>query len=263
MILDLHAHTRLSHDGFTEVNQLINSCKLRGVDAIAVTEHDRVCQLDSSLFKKAGIELIPGCEFTDNSGAHILGLFVHKSLPYGESTENILLHIRAEGGFSVMPHPWKPGSGFMALNGAPSLVELFDFIELINGGWRSRDKSVDIFRLANEFGLRMIASSDSHKACHVGLCCTRIVTDNFAFNAQDLLRHVNQDDIELLIDKSLLDKAYVHSTSVKTTRFYQFFLHLVPKFIRRSLKLFFYNFSPDRFARPAAFTKVDAIASPW
>jgi len=145
MIIDFHTHTHNSHDGFTTPDELLAACKIRGIDAIAITEHDRVCTINPNPFADAGIEIIPGCEFTCDSGAHIIGLFVRQSLPIGSTAANILNHIRNQGGFALMPHPWKSGSGFMAMDGNLHLASQFDFIELINGGWREGKKCRKLF----------------------------------------------------------------------------------------------------------------------
>ncbi len=52
------------------------------------------------------------------------------------------------------------------------------FIELYNGGWDSRDYQQQIRELAQEYDMRMVAGSDSHKAWHVGYYKTRLVVLN-------------------------------------------------------------------------------------
>lgn len=263
MILDLHAHTVRSHDGFTTARELVAACRLRGIDAIAITEHDRICAADPDLFARNGVELIPGCEFTDASGAHILGLFVTKGLPFGSSSEKILDHIHEQGGFAVMAHPWKPGSGFLATGGARRLAAQFDFVELINGGWLSRDHIADTLELAREFGLRLIASSDSHKANQVGLCCTRIQGAHGSGGAATALRQASQDDIEFLIDGDLLERYGRRVSSLQKTTTYQAVLPFIPKQVRRGIKLAYYSIGDQRYARSSNFKSFNCENLPW
>jgi predicted metal-dependent phosphoesterase TrpH len=256
MILDLHTHTRKSYDGFTSPAELLAACIVRGVDAVAVTEHDFPCDLDPLPFAESGIELIPGCEFTDANGAHIIGLFVRKGLSQRLCSEAILDHIRTEGGLAVMPHPWKPGSGFMAMGGNISLVRQFDFIEFVNGGWPSGDHHTEIVSLAYDHDLRMISSSDSHKASQVGLCCTRIKSATNS-GARDALVNVRQEDIEMLIDQSMLKVHGRLSGVIQRSSSYQSLLPFIPKLLRRTVKIALYAQGPDRYARIPHFESVE------
>lgn len=263
MIFDLHNHSYLSHDGFTRPLELVAACKARGIDAIAITEHDLLCEIDSEIFIEHGIELIPGCEYTDSTGAHIIGLFVETGLGAGADASAILSNIHEQGGFAVMPHPWKPGSGFMAVNGDLQLLPCFDFIELINGGWRAREYASDIIDLANRFNLRMLASSDSHKACHVGLACTDIRKRQADQDARSVLSGASQEDIRLLLDKSLLEKVGRRSNFVQKSAVYQRLLPVVPKSVRRLIKKFRYRLGAERLLGPANLRKVDISSCPW
>lgn len=237
MIFDLHSHTRNSYDGYTTADELLLACKVRGINAIAITEHDEVSLIDPAPFIESGIELIPGCEFTNEVGAHIIGLFVNKSIPFGQTTQEILNHIHSSGGLAIMPHPLKPGSGYLSLNCDLSLVRQFDFIELINGGCISRQDSHVIYKIATKFGVRMIASSDSHKFNQVGLCCISIDIDSTFSSAKQLLINTPQEKIELLVDHALLKKSGRRANIVQKSSLYQFILPLMPKKIRRLIKL--------------------------
>lgn len=263
MILDLHTHTRSSHDGFTKPNELINACIARGIDAIAVTEHDFPCVLDPAPFADRGIELIPGCEFTDTNGAHIIGLFVRKGLPPGLRSEAILDHIHTEGGLAVMPHPWKQGSGFMSNGGDVRLAARFDFIEFINGGWRSAMHAAEIVRLASEHNIRMISSSDSHKASQVGLCCSRIMSAKKCEGARAALDGARQEDIEMLIDHRMLIKHGRRSKFIQRSVPYQLILPLIPTGLRRIFKLALYSAGSERYASPPNFECLKPGSSSW
>lgn len=245
MLFDLHCHTFRSFDAFTSDSEILSQCIERGVNAIAITEHDLDCEVDKAVFHQNGIELISGCEFTDNNGAHIIGLFVSGSLPIGSNAGDIIRYVKSQNGLLVMPHPWKPGSGFMATTCARELLPSFDFIELINGGWDSSPFYDDIVILAEKYNLRMIASSDSHKADQVGLCCTEIEKRDACDNARDLLTSCIQSDIKLMIDHS------VHKKSRKTflakfrqMSLYQTLLKACPYSVRRFLKNLVYSMWP-------------------
>ena len=247
MIVDLHNHTSTSHDGFTTQAELLSACIARGIDAIAVTEHDAFCELDADLFGKNGIELIFGREFTTNDGAHILGLFISNSMPKSDSRYDIIHHIKSQNGIVIMPHPYKSGSGYLSIHGEDELINEFDFIEIVNGGWRAEKYGCEIIKIAQDYNLKMIASSDSHRGCQVGLCATKVINvQEFCVGStQRYLSIAEQGDLELLIDFQGFVRKGRRSKWFQITSIYQLLLTFVPKFIRRLVKKIQYKFSND------------------
>lgn len=78
MSIDLHCHTRFS-DGSTPMEEVISLAALRGVDTLAITDHDTMAGCADALRagKEHGVRIIPGVEISaadpDRSGkAHIL-----------------------------------------------------------------------------------------------------------------------------------------------------------------------------------------------
>lgn len=76
---DLHCHTRLS-DGSITVDELILAAKHRGVQTLAVTDHDTVSGISRAVLfgKENGVEVIPGIELscfdqTRGKKVHVLG----------------------------------------------------------------------------------------------------------------------------------------------------------------------------------------------
>ena len=264
MIIDLHNHTCNSYDGFTTPLELLNSCIQRGIGAIAVTEHDIPCTIDPGPFSERGIELIPGCEYTTESGAHVIGLFVKTGLPSGTKRSDIFAHILFEGGIAVMPHPWKLGSGYMAIHGEDDYLSNFSFIELINGGWKSGNFALSIREIANQYGIRMIATSDSHRGCQVSLCASRFLNKSSdREGVRTKLETAAQSDIELLIDRPILTKHGRRTKWFQRSSIYQDLLPIIPTQLRKSIKAAQYRLSKDRFARTPNFESVELENTTW
>lgn len=77
---DLHVHTNLS-DGTFSPEKVVEYSRIKGLDAIAITDHDSVAGIAPAIMagKDMGIEIIPGVELTaelDDREIHILGYFV-------------------------------------------------------------------------------------------------------------------------------------------------------------------------------------------
>jgi hypothetical protein len=263
MILDLHSHTVASFDGFTSEEELLRACLLRGVDVVAVTEHDRACRVDRARFNELGVEVIPGCEFTTDRGAHIVGLYVSEPAAVGLSPEETLRFIEGEGGIALMPHPWKPGSGCMSVHEEGNWVSRFTFIELINGGWWGAPYFGAIRELANRHDLRMIACSDSHKVSHVGMCVTRIANTECR-PLRDCLKNSPQDAFELLVDESLLKHGGLREiSSLRKSAAYRAMLRTIPAPIRRHAKLAKYKLFEGGAISGSRFVEIDVAGAAW
>jgi predicted metal-dependent phosphoesterase TrpH len=260
MILDLHTHTNHSFDGFTTQEELIYACHIRGINAIAITEHDEVCRLDSSEFDRHGIHLIPGCEYTTSEGAHIIGLFTNISLPTGSDRHLIFSSLEEAGSLVIMPHPFKPGSGYLSVYGLDETIEKFDLIERVNGGWKASEYISEIQDISEKFSIPMIGSSDSHRSSQVGLCVIKLKLSNVSKNSlQTNLKNIKQDDIAILIDRSILIKYGRKIRKFQKSTLYQRLLTFIPMRIRRIIKQTLYKLSKDRFLFPAEFEEI----SPW
>src|SRR5688572_25583244 len=77
---DLHAHT-LHSDGELSPAALVDLAVERGVQALAITDHDTISGVAAAVTHSQGkpIEIVSGCELTayyDEIELHILGLFV-------------------------------------------------------------------------------------------------------------------------------------------------------------------------------------------
>ena len=265
MRFDLHNHTFNSHDGFTTQEEIISSCVVNNINAIAITEHDKFCNLDEGLFSKNGIELINGCEFTDDKGAHIVGLFIKNGDLRDNSASSIIKFIKDQGGLVLIPHPFKPNSGYFTFHQESDLLFDCDFIELINGGWKSKDFNSQILSISEKYGMKYLACSDSHKVSHLGLCLSEIkLSSKFTIgSAKKILTKCNQSEIILYIDKALLKEKGRKTNFIQTSKIYQLVLPLIPFLLRKYVKKALYFFSSNQRVYKVKHSKIEAENSPW
>lgn len=85
MPADLHIHSNLS-DGTNSPEEIAALAAAAGLKTIALTDHDNVEGIDRAVAagQGAGVEVIPGIEFTTESPAaeiHILGYFINEKDP--------------------------------------------------------------------------------------------------------------------------------------------------------------------------------------
>jgi predicted metal-dependent phosphoesterase TrpH len=83
--IDLHTHTMYSDGTFTP-EELVRLARDRGLEVIALTDHDTTAGLveATAAGRDVGVEVIPGVEFStvrDGEGVHLLGYFVDPAHP--------------------------------------------------------------------------------------------------------------------------------------------------------------------------------------
>ena len=74
--IDLHVHTVYSYDSLITPKELVQYAKKRGLDGVAITDHDR---LDSALkiARETDLLIVPGMEIESLNG-HIVALGVRR-----------------------------------------------------------------------------------------------------------------------------------------------------------------------------------------
>jgi len=115
----------------------------------------------------------------------------------------------------------------------------------------------EIIRLADKFKIKMIAASDSHKGCQVGLCCTKILVAGKNNGAKAVLETASQDQIELLVDRHLLEKYGRRNSRIQNSNIYQRLLPVMPKIFRRAVKILRYRVSRQKYAQAPSFKKIE------
>ena len=152
--LDFHVHTTASSDAHTRSDELIPKCNERGLDGLAITDHNILARNVPQ-----GLVIIPGIEISSRDG-HIIGLGVSDAVPRRLSADETILQIRRLGGVSIVAHPYDLLRS--ALN-PEILTTMPDAIETINSAsilhsitW----KRARIF--AEKRSLPQTGGSDSH-----------------------------------------------------------------------------------------------------
>ncbi|MDM7940383.1 MAG: PHP domain-containing protein [Methanothrix sp.] len=170
MKFDLHIHSNYS-DGRASVVEIINAAVRRGLDGIALTDHDNMRGIPAArrYIKEQKLELIlvPGVEVTTSEG-HLLILGVEEPPKRKLSPEETIEAAHALGGIADVPHPYHP------FRNAIGRIPDVDAVEVYN--------SKHLFGLANGRAwvearrrhMPMVAGSDSHFAETVGLGVTEI-----------------------------------------------------------------------------------------
>lgn len=167
--LDLHIHTVYSFDGCIDPSGLREACRRRGLDGVAVTDHDSVRGGLAFAAELPELLIVPGSEIRSAEG-EIIGLFLEEDVPPGLSAPETMARIHEQGGVVVIPHPFD----YVKLKrmGARRLRELageIDALEVLNGKPRYPGANARAARFAESLDLPATAGSDAHVPEHVGL----------------------------------------------------------------------------------------------
>ncbi len=170
--IDLHVHTCYSPDGITTPREVVAYSKRRGLDGVAITDHDTV---DGALklLGKTDIIIVPGIEVS-SLGGHVLALNVTKPVPPNLTIHETIERIHEASGIAVAAHPFALLKGLRLTDTTLN----FDAIEVINSAAFPFSLSTYLNRkLAVHLNLPQIAGSDAHYGPEIGFAYTIIDAD--------------------------------------------------------------------------------------
>ncbi len=187
MQLDLHCHSKYSMDCDMDPKKIVRLAKRRGLDGIAITDHNETQgALEAIKYANGEILIIVGEEIFTSSG-DILGLFLKERVTAFDAKEAIA-HVKSQGGVVVKPHPF---ADTMSLE--EEVCEMLDGCEGFNARHatvKSCDNQVTepkILELAKEYDLTLTASSDAHFYPEIGNGRTIVSASNLEEARQQLL----------------------------------------------------------------------------
>jgi predicted metal-dependent phosphoesterase TrpH len=161
---DLHVHSNYSKDSLITPKELVYYAKKRGLNAVAVTDHNRL-EGAYKIAKETDFLIIPGMEISSRDG-HIVGLNVNELIPRGLSAAETVERIHKAGGIAIAVHPyaWFKGSLTSHVKTAK-----FDAVETINASAfpfnRCKRKAIELAQMLN---LPCVGATDSHYGPTIG-----------------------------------------------------------------------------------------------
>lgn len=175
MLIDLHNHTiPLSIDSGLRAEKLIELARRRGLDAILLTEHDRLWDAEA-LARVRGLGdliVLAGCEVTTQVG-HVIAIGLSAFRTEFHDLATLRRAADADGAILIAAHPLRDGQ---RIAGHPELLPLFDAVEAFNGTESVTHNDLAA-RLAADRGLPAVGGSDAHTDYEVGLGATEVEGD--------------------------------------------------------------------------------------
>ena len=166
---DLHVHTTYSRDSIITPEELVSYAKKRGLNAVAVTDHNQV-EGARKIAKETDFLIIPGTEVSSLQG-HIIGLNINEIIPRDLNSDETVDRIHMAGGVAIACHPYSLLKGSIGRY----VTAKFDAVETINASsFPFSSASLKAEKLADRLHLPQVAGTDAHYGPVIGCAYTVI-----------------------------------------------------------------------------------------
>lgn len=176
MKVDMHVHTCYSEDATLSLETIIETCQRRGLDGVAITDHDTIAGALAlkeiapwpTTCQGRPFLVIVGEEIETTKG-EILGLFLKEEIPGGLTPEEAMDRIREQRGLVGVPHPLDRVR--RSALGQKALLEIWeelDFLEGFNSRVLLPGDNLRAQNFAQAKGLPLTAGSDAHTTYEIG-----------------------------------------------------------------------------------------------
>jgi len=174
--VDPHVHSAASYDGRDPPELLLEQAADVGLDAVVLTDHDRIEASLRAADLAAGYGLIgiPGAEISTAHG-HLLGIGIEELPDPGRPMDETVATVRDLGGVAVVPHPFqrtRHGARRRVLDAVK-----VDGIETYNAWLFTGYRNLRARAFAHRNGLASLAGSDAHSVTTVGRAFTELEFD--------------------------------------------------------------------------------------
>jgi predicted metal-dependent phosphoesterase TrpH len=179
---DFHSHSNYSRDSVINPQTFVDSCVRKGVDCIAVTDHNEI--EGAFVIQKLAAERAPGKlkvlvgEEVKTSEGEIIGLFLKEFVPRDMAPEETVRAIHEQGGLAIVPHPYDIFRRSVIKEGALERIKHdVDAIEGFNCRNILARHDVKAGNLARTVDKPMTLGTDSHSPWELG--GARLELDDF------------------------------------------------------------------------------------
>jgi predicted metal-dependent phosphoesterase TrpH len=221
--VELHCHTVHSFDGHIEFDGLVRAARLKKLDVICITDHDKVegaiefqkrCQAAGS-----DLHIIVGEERTLADRSHVIGLFLKEPIA-SDTFEEVVREIHEQGGLCTLPHPFRHRDG--ALRELKRPMHRVSAFEIFNPKC-TLEQNKQAHSLCGT-GLVAVGGSDAHYECDLGECVNVVP---FTGNIEDSLKHFLQGQAQ-----GRYEVLGIHQNSSGKGRQYAPFYYRIKPYVR-------------------------------
>lgn len=171
--VDLHAHTLWSKDCLMPFDKIIQICDLRGIDRIAITDHNTA---DGALaMQKIAPNLVIAGEEIMTTQGELLAYFVQESVPAGLAPDETIRRLREQGAVISVSHPFdRLRGGAWREEDLLNIIDRVDAIEIFNARCMIPSDNDSAIAFAKQHKLIGTVGSDAHTPTEYGRSMTRM-----------------------------------------------------------------------------------------
>ncbi len=179
--LDLHIHSKYSDDGKGSPEEIIKVVKKKGLNGLAITDHNTVKGgLEGLKHSSEDFLVIPGVEISTSDG-HILALNVKENIPKGLTASETVDKILDLNGIPIVPHLFRNMSGIKE-NKLKLLKEKINAIEIFNS-CSLPQSNLKTAKVAKKYNLGGTGGSDSHIPEYAGEAYTLVDSTDLSLDS--------------------------------------------------------------------------------
>lgn len=191
----MHIHSKYSSDGILDVKEIIKIAIKRGLNGIAITDHNTIKGgIEAKKYKNADLEIIVGSEIMTEKG-EIIGLFLTEEIT-SNNLQDVIQAIKDQDGIIIIPHPFDE-MRHCAFHPGEEDEKFFDGIEAFNSRCIFQKYNENAIEFAKKHKLAITAGSDAHFRNEIGNA--GIITEK-----DDIRGAIQKKDIEIFGNRTLL-----------------------------------------------------------
>jgi predicted metal-dependent phosphoesterase TrpH len=171
--VELHAHTYHSKDCLLEPHQIIDACRKKGIDKLAVTDHNSIAGA-LELQQMAPDLILIGEEIMTTQG-ELLAFFLQEWVPPGLDPRETIERLRAQGAFISVSHPFdRLRHGAWQESDLVQIINDVDGLEVFNARCIFNADNAAALAMAQRHGKLSTVGSDAHTARELGRAMVEI-----------------------------------------------------------------------------------------
>jgi predicted metal-dependent phosphoesterase TrpH len=209
--VELHTHTCYSPDCLVTPEQLIAACRRKGIDRVAVTDHNVIAGALAAQ-KIAPDLVIVGEEIKTDCG-EIIAYFMSELVPSGLPVREAITRVREQGGVVGVSHPCdRYRREAMRMERLLPIVSWVDALEVFNARCVHPADNACARAIAQEHGKLMFAGSDAHTTGELGRAAVWMPPFD---SPQSFLSSLAQAEIHARLSSPLVHFASTYAKLVK------------------------------------------------
>ena len=165
--IEFHCHTIFSKDSLTRPEELVKTCRRKGIDRVIITDHNTIAGARAA--QAIDPELVIVGEEIMTTRGELLAAFVTEEIPKGLTPREAIRQLKDQGAFISVSHPfdrWR--SGHWQDEHLLEILPDVDAIEVYNSRCILPRFNRDASQFAKEHNLAGTVGSDAHATFELG-----------------------------------------------------------------------------------------------